>query len=143
MIIGNHFIPNVPPDSELKKLTGLYSEISSNAPALMLSIDSLSQSKAVFLQAVGVFLNNPMVINFSDDKTFITQGLGKWTQETVYFTNDTLNYSGHRYIKSSTSLAKARLVAPLAVPKTTTPTLKNAEQVIKDLKNSVEKAKFF
>jgi CubicO group peptidase (beta-lactamase class C family) len=146
MIIGNHFVPNIPPDSSLAKLTGDYSEVSSPAsPAIRLSLDSLSQSKAVFLKAVELSNNACYCVNSSDGKTFITQGLGRGAQETAYFTSDTLNYSGYRLIKSPVALARTSAAASLAKTnaKLPTATQKSAEEVIKDLKDSAKKMRLF
>ena len=51
MVYGNTFIPKDTLSDELQKITGLYTELSSGYPALILYPDTLSQSKAVFLSA--------------------------------------------------------------------------------------------
>ena len=144
MIVGNHFSPTIPSEDKLKRITGAYLEMSTSGVPFVpsgsatISIDSLSQSKAVFLKMnIGT---TPRILNSVSDTTFIAQGLGRAAQETARITNDTVTFAGLRFVKSGASLAKVRAAVSAADMKT--PMLKSAEDVIQDLKKDIEKSRF-
>jgi hypothetical protein len=109
----------------------------SSYPALLLYPDTLSQSKSIFLAAKDLVDNIQYVLNPGEDNTLIMQGLGRGTQETAYFTKDTLNYSGYKFIKTDEMQAKRSFASSQAS------TLKSAEAVVNDLKKRILKDKSF
>ncbi len=110
---------------------------------MLLHTDTLSQSKAVFLSAKNLIDNVPYILNPEKDNTFIIQGLGRGAQETVYLTNDTINYSGYKLTKYNDFQNKRSFASSNASNFSNASTLKSAEAVIDDLKKIIEKEKSF
>jgi CubicO group peptidase (beta-lactamase class C family) len=134
-IAGCSFTPLDPVSDNIRHKTGLYTELSSNSDAFKVVLDTLPQSKAWFLSALRLDYNIPYVLNMAKDTTIIIQGLGRSANETAFFTGDTVNFSGYKFLKT------AELPQPSAMAKmkdAEAPTLISAAEFLSDLKKRLK-----
>lgn len=135
-IYGNNFLPEPIPD-ELMAMTGIYSELSSGQPALVIQTDILSQSNKPFLMAVSLEDNSVLAMQPAENSTLIIQGIGRSAQETIRIVNDTINYSGYSFVKTADHpLSRERSVAKIDKQ---TSIREQQEQFIDKLKKSIRK----
>lgn len=145
MVIGNSLSKRDTIPDQVNEMLGVYIDAASGYPALSLFIDSLPQSKIKLLTAFSLGDNVPYILKFSENESYIIQGIGRGAQETIYFTGDTANYSGLKFIKAQ-SLPERNLRARSPAPDAATKSIEKItgpDDVINNLKNALKKSNLF
>lgn len=126
-IEGMEFIPD---GRIVPEVLGLYNDISTGIPALVVMADTLSISRKPFMRAIEISTSLPFVLKPGESSTFTMQGLGRFAQETMYMTGDTINYWGYKYVKASEISAEQGYISSSAG---NTPSTMTKEQIIADM----------
>ncbi|MBN1602624.1 MAG: beta-lactamase family protein [Chitinispirillaceae bacterium] len=142
MVFGNALSKKDTIPGHVSEKLGVYFDAASGYPVLNLFIDSLPQSKIKLLTALSLEDNMPLILKPAENNTFIIQGMGRGAQETVYFTGDTANYSGYKFVKlqdMSESTTRMRSSVPDAAVKSFVK-FTQPEDVINNLKKAIKKS---